>query len=348
MYSTCLHCNGALGANEALETLPIGRRVAFDAAQGRLWVVCRGCGKWNLVPFDARLETIDACERLYRDTATRYSTGTIGLARLRDGLALVRIGPALRPEFAAWRYGESYRRRRKRSLIIGGTVAAAGLGAFLGMGAAGVAVGGMTYVGWTGVRRLVGAAIHRRAKFTVQDPVVPHARLTVKHTQLGNAVLHWEADELGLVVPRPWEWTNYAGPARWQGPEVRSVGRRVVGGLNLLAGRRDELDRATALLAEERGDLEGWLRQAAELRAPHGLRANMKEGTGAFEWHEIKGPGVVLKALPASQRLAVEMWLNEDIERLWLEGELKMLEREWREAERIAKIADDLVLEPLA
>ena len=38
-------------------------------------------------------------------------------------------------------------------------------------------------------------------------------------------------------------------------------------------------------------------------------------------------------------------WRNEDIERTWLEGELKLLEREWREAERLAKISDDLALE---
>ena len=36
--------------------------------------------------------------------------------------------------------------------------------------------------------------------------------------------------------------------------------------------------------------------------------------------------------------------MNEDIERNWLEGELKLLEREWREAEKLAKIADDLVV----
>ena len=97
MYSTCLFCTKDLGTNEVIETLPIGRRLAFDAAQGRLWVVCRHCAKWNLVPFDSRLESIDACERLFRDTPTRYSTDNIGLARVKEGLELVRIGPAIRP-----------------------------------------------------------------------------------------------------------------------------------------------------------------------------------------------------------------------------------------------------------
>ncbi|MDB4879426.1 MAG: hypothetical protein JWL60_872 [Gemmatimonadetes bacterium] len=40
MYSTCLFCNGALGADDAIEHFPVGRRLAFDSARGRLWVVC--------------------------------------------------------------------------------------------------------------------------------------------------------------------------------------------------------------------------------------------------------------------------------------------------------------------
>src|SRR5690606_36612561 len=41
LYSTCIFCNGALGTNEVLEDFPVGRRIAFDAARGRLWLVCR-------------------------------------------------------------------------------------------------------------------------------------------------------------------------------------------------------------------------------------------------------------------------------------------------------------------
>src|ERR1019366_8103848 len=120
VYSTCLQCTKDLGTNDVLETLPIGRRVAFDPAQGRLWVVCRSCGKWNLVPFDTRLESIDDCERIFRDTRTRYSTENIGLARVREGLDLVRIGAPQLPEFASWRYGAQYKRRRRQTLMIAG------------------------------------------------------------------------------------------------------------------------------------------------------------------------------------------------------------------------------------
>lgn len=43
MYATCIHCKRSLESNEVVETFPVGRRLAFDSAKGRLWVVCRRC-----------------------------------------------------------------------------------------------------------------------------------------------------------------------------------------------------------------------------------------------------------------------------------------------------------------
>ncbi|HEV7838611.1 MAG TPA: hypothetical protein VGO75_11135, partial [Gemmatimonadaceae bacterium] len=74
MYSTCLFCHDKLGANEAVEHFPIGRRLAFDAAKGRLWVVCRKCERWNLTPIEERWDAIEECERAFRATKTRVST----------------------------------------------------------------------------------------------------------------------------------------------------------------------------------------------------------------------------------------------------------------------------------
>ena len=119
MYRSCLYCCTDLGHNQVLEPMPVGRRVAFDPANGRLWVVCCACVRWNLVPFDTRLEIIDACERIFRETRTRFSTDNIGLARHREGLELIRIGAALRPEFASWRYGQEHQQRRRSSSGLG-------------------------------------------------------------------------------------------------------------------------------------------------------------------------------------------------------------------------------------
>src|SRR5919107_4289777 len=126
LYSTCIFCHAPLGANEAVEHFPVGRRLAFDAERGRLWVVCRKCERWNLSPLEERWEAIEECERRFRDTRLRVSTDNIGLARLSEGLELVRIGPALRPEMAAWRYGDQFGRRRRRYFMMGGAAVAAG------------------------------------------------------------------------------------------------------------------------------------------------------------------------------------------------------------------------------
>src|ERR687893_942294 len=100
MYAHCLFCAADLGANEVVEHFPVGRRLAFDAARGRLWVVCRRCLRWNLTPLEERWEAIEECERLFQDTRLRVSTDQVGLARLREGLELVRIGAPQRPEVA--------------------------------------------------------------------------------------------------------------------------------------------------------------------------------------------------------------------------------------------------------
>jgi hypothetical protein len=125
LFSTCLFCHASLGANASVERFPVGRRLAFDAAKGRLWAVCVRCGQWNLAPLDERWEAIEECERLFRSTVLRYSTGNVGLAWLHEGAELVRIGEALRPEVAAWRFGRVLLRRRSVGARIGGHVARA-------------------------------------------------------------------------------------------------------------------------------------------------------------------------------------------------------------------------------
>src|SRR5207237_7457257 len=130
VFASCLFCNGPLGANDSIESFPIGNRLAFDSKKGRLWVVCPRCARWNLSPLDERWNAIDQCERAYRSTTLRVSTDNVGLARLAEGLELVRIGAPLRPEFAAWRYGTRFNRRRRRVQVAAGSgvIAAAAAG----------------------------------------------------------------------------------------------------------------------------------------------------------------------------------------------------------------------------
>lgn len=339
MYSTCLFCTKALGANEVVETLPIGRRLAFDAAQGRLWVVCRSCGKWNLVPFDTRLETIDACERLFGETRTRYSTDNIGIARVKEGLELVRIGPALRPEFASWRYGAQYRQRRRQTLVVAGAGAVVGLSLGIGLsmvagmsgivapGFVGGMVGHLPNMGWNVVRR-------RRQRVITQleganRPVILDAN------RLGSASLVF-ADQGVALQFRTW----FGEPVQVPGAAGRHLARRVVAALNDIVGSKRHLDQALGRLTS--GNLVEWLEAKSLESLP-----KMYDAKGRKIWRHAKdwgSPKVHLKALEPSDRLAVEMWLGEEDEARALAGELALLERQWQEAEQLAKIADDLIL----
>src|SRR5687767_10709388 len=155
MYSTCLFCHAPLGANEEIEHFPVGRRLALDSVKGRLWVVCRKCSRWNLSPLEERWEAIEECERLFRETKLRVSTDQIGLSRLREGTELVRVGRPERPEFAAWRYGDQFGRRRKTRFLKVGL----GLGVFgavvVGGAGLGVSIGGFGYWTWMIIRSVV-------------------------------------------------------------------------------------------------------------------------------------------------------------------------------------------------
>src|SRR5690349_20915909 len=137
MFGHCLFCCNSLGANDTIEHCRVGERLAFEAARGRLWVVCPSCQRWNLTPIEERWEAIDECEWRFRRTPVRACTDNIGLTRLRCGLELVRIGKALRPEIAVWRYGKHLRRRyfvnAGRKMVAG-----MGLGVLAGATIAGV------------------------------------------------------------------------------------------------------------------------------------------------------------------------------------------------------------------
>lgn len=117
MFRHCVHCSRHLGANALVEPFPVGRKLAFDTERGRLRVICPHCTRWNLTPLEERWKAVEECERLFRRLRLRAQTTNIGYATVSDALGLVRIGRPLRPEFAAWRYGQEFTRRRRRSAV---------------------------------------------------------------------------------------------------------------------------------------------------------------------------------------------------------------------------------------
>ena len=312
-----MFCQKPLGANEVIESFPVGRRLAFDSARGRLWVVCRRCERWNLTPLEERWEAVEDCERIFRGTRVRVSTDNIGLARHPEGLTLVRIGEPMRPEFAAWRYGDQFGRRRRRKILYG----AAGLAVF-----GGVMVGGAV----TGV--LSGAILAQSGNFV---NIWVNARTLVRLRPDGGGVIKLKNQDLLGTRLRPaddgdgfkLQVRKGRKKAWYDGEEARRFAGAILPRINAMGGKPETVREAVDRI-ETAGHPERFLSNTAELDG----------------YHDKKGvPGYVNK-MPGPTKLALEMALHEEQERRALEGELWMLERAWREAEEIAEIADNLLL----
>ena len=346
MYARCLFCQGELGLNAALPSFPVGRRLAYDASKGRLWVVCHGCGQWNLTPLEARWEAIEEAERRFRDTRLRLATDNVGLARLDDGTELVRIGRPLRPELAAWRWGDRFGLRRRRLLLRGGVgVAAATLGggALLAAGAPIALLA--TVAGATAYASFMIAAAGGRAALA-RSRWIPEGE---GHQLLlsGN-----EIASVRLAAGGAGGWTlkvPYA--ARRESPERRwrdLVNEPSVGEVRLQGEPALEAARRLLPLVNGSGAPTAQVRAAVEtleaLGGPEVAFARAAARLGDWSARQTFGGSGSLLHLPPEARLALEMAAHEERERRALEGELAELERAWEAAEGIAAIADDLAI----
>ena len=361
MWAACLFCHGHLGRNDLLPTFPVGRRLAFDPARGRLWVLCDRCGRWNLSPLEERWEAIEDSERLFRGSPTRVATDNVGLAELPEGLTLVRIGPAPRPELATWRYGRLLRRHFGRSSP--------------GRAAVRVATGLSRVVSRGVLRAVQGAGLQAPgydALTWVRIHVLPDRVLAMVPTAAGEPLLiraaHLEHSELirperrepwRIVVPHDTGLVTLAGDAG-----LRTAGK-LFAALNGVGASSEQVQSAFRKL-EDAGNPDGYFARIAALALrtswgrfpdavadgpmmpPHLSEAERLAlyltnrsfwGRGAIG----SEPRTALPKLPVVDRLALEMAANEDAERRAMEGALAELEAAWQEAEEIAAIADNLL-----
>ena len=344
MYSACTFCNAPLGSNESVEHFPVGRRLAFDAGKGRLWVVCAHCRRWNLTPLEERWEAIDEAERLFRATRLRMSTENIGLARLGDGTDLVRVGRPQRPEMAAWRYGDQFARRRRR-ILLGSGATAVGLGAVaVSVPLAGFFTG--VVAGAAGLGTFIaaiasmgpGTAVFRQ-RF-VRDDAGQYLRVTPN--EVGSVRLVGDAGGWAMRIPyasrRPTlagEWTDWInkgslGEATVRGDAAIAAARTLLPLVNGAGARPRVVTEAVGLLGEWGDASRGFADAASHVR----------------EWamKQSFGDTGALPFLPAPVRLGLEMIAHEEQEQRALAGELDELERAWKDAEEIAGIADDMLL----
>ena len=339
MYSTCLFCKTDLGANEAIEHFPVGRRLAFDAAKGRLWVVCRKCERWNLTPVEERWEAIEECEQSYRATKLRVSTDQIGLARLSEGLELVRIGKPLRPEFAAWRYGDQFGRRRRKNMVQMSAlavdiVAVPFVGPLLGVTFAGV--------GWNAFQAVnLSVNLVQERRIVARFPAPDGNLLMIRRGQVKETLMlpPIGREPWGLRIahrkdrdPRVpwWRYDRDAETSVVRGEDAMRAAAQILPHLNRKGASARVVGDAVKL-ATENADPTATFDAAAR------LAANERSWN---DWGEVGK----LSKVPAEVRLALEMVSHEDSERRALEGELYLLEEAWKEAEEIAGISDDLFL----
>ncbi len=335
MYSTCLFCHRHLGANDAIEQFTVGRRIAFDSAKGRLWVVCQNCNRWNLTPVEERWEAIEDCERRFRGTKLRASTDHIGLARLSEGLELVRIGDPQRPEFASWRYGDQFALRRRRAVIRNG-VAAVGLVLL-------VPIVGLSILGTLAgefISSLDPAAARqkrRRWPQRISRLVGPHGVEAVRNYEVETARLLAPTDSepwglqltsrRGVALGKPW----FHYDPRKQKTEIRGelalrAAMRLLPLLNRAGAPAKQVREAVAIVETDPDTARNFARAAS---------------LAVKSWDDPQQRGSITN-LSTERLLALEMVAHEDTERRAVEGELMSLEGAWREAEEIAAISDNM------
>ena len=342
MLRTCFFCDAPLGSNDAVEHLPVGQRLAFDSARGRLWVVCLRCGRWSLTPFDQRWEATLECERLFRSTTVRLCTEQIGLARLPSGLDLVRIGDPVLPEFAAWRYGDELSRRGRRLdgytllkmanapiLVLGGPALAIFLGPAVG-------------VAYAGAAAYTAFALHRRPVLTIRVPGGDSVALSHAHVRSAELIRaedeaeHWAVWTEHLPAPGvlglpPEQDGIPKNHLLLTGAEGRAATARILRRLNPLGGSRRRVDEALRWL-QAGGGSEGVLEAFARSRWVRPALAAINR---------------VMDTMHPEVRLALEMAVHEDEERRALHGELTILCWAWEREEALAAISDE-DLEPVA
>ena len=367
MYRSCIFCSADLGTNDVIETFPVGKRVAFDAAKGRLWAICPKCTRWNLAPIEERWEAVEEAEKSFRDSRLRVQSENIGMAKMRDGTYLIRVGSALQGELAAWRYGRTLvDRYRKQKYIIGG-VAAAGL-VFVG-GIPFLAAAGFPFAMLSSSANLFNAVYQKRMRekvlMRIDAASEADGELKIKGADVPRLRLSTLDDRLAIRI----EPAKTAGghlsskkssnlPASITGVEAEHLASRIMVTTNKSGASQQKVNDALKLITSM-GSPEGLLlavgrynpafQQIESMRGEDGRTITPRMLIG--ETH----PTLTTPDRPAAGKdmrlhrttaLAVEMALHEESERRAMQGELAVLEEAWREAEQIARIADALPDEP--
>jgi hypothetical protein len=268
------------------------------------------------------------------------ATDNIGLARIGEGLELVRIGRPLRPEFAAWRYGDQFGIRRRRTMIRTGA-AMVGVATIPVLGPVlGISLGGFgmytfqagNFVVAQYQSRKIAARVHTAdgRDLVVRKGDVEGARLlrTENSRSWGIAVKYRKDRDSSIPW---WRYDPDTATSELRGEDALRAAAQLLPHVNS-KGASAKVVREAVQLAT-----------AGDDPAPLFNRALTFYGRRTIWRPQVAGS---LTRIPAELRLALEMMTHEESERRALEGELDVLEAAWKDAEEIANISDNLFLPP--
>lgn len=277
--------------------------------------------------------------------------------RLREGLELVRIGAPERPEFAAWRYGNQFGGRYKKAVAL--TYGAVGLSlamsatnfasSALGLGAAALIPASvlvmtsltLTAAGRYGlwkaqhlpslaVRDDEGTLLHLTRANALQATIFPNGnaldwQLTVPHVDKRRAT------GLSRLLGNHELAGNEYWPKAITGERALRALATLLPTLNVGGGSKRTVSDAVEVLCDA-PKLGTLLRGGA-----------VREGDSS-KYFRLTREQTYIKLFPAHIRLAMEMSVHEDDERRAMEGELQELAQRCKDADAIAKIADEMFL----
>lgn len=330
MYSRCIACRRSLGTNTLIADLPIGRRIAYETENGRLWVVCHHCWQWNLTPFEERWEALEQCEAAFQKSVAHADAAGIALAKNLDGTELIRIGgSATSSDIANFRYGRRLQHRRDRFMI------------------AGTLVGGLFFI----------------ALLALYNSIEPAAAPWVV-LWLVAFLMSWKEQ-----LPAAFSWWKVA---RYRMPsgDWTTIRRFHLGRMAIESAGK--IPHYTLVCPLWRKELRLNGTEAAEFLAVILPRGNWRSGTLAeineavrvVERAEARQPsagslpppppvwerllhgqkGKRLLGLPSVRRLALEMAVTEERELRIMKGAALQYRLAWESAEKIAAIADSLLI----
>jgi hypothetical protein len=309
MFTRCMFCHTEFGTEGPVEHFPVGGRVAFDPGRGRLWAICASCRRWNLAPIEERWEALEELERLSRDQG-RLLSETDNIALIRAGShELVKVGRAGLTEEAWWRYGRELSERRshyKRLKYI----------EIVAMVAAGF------YWGGEALNRISRwydfGSTAWRGNLACPRCGEPLTEISFRGSK--RLIVVPDADAavaLEIGCPRCRLGEN-AGRHRLEGLTAQHVLRRVLAWRHYAGASERRIREAT-----------GVIMQAGS--AEHLSRA-VADGALTIEKLDAKRN--------RTRSIALEIALNDEVERRLLEAELAELEARWLEEEKLAAIVD--------